>query len=425
MHRVLILARLFPPENRAAANRAYSWALTFKKLGIYPVIITRDWAWTKFEVTHKKFEGYEVYYVPFKQRKSYRFKARANFWSKKLGGLFHLWGYLFQHSFWNQPDGRLYSFAKEYLKNNRNEFDSLIVTAPPFIYLKMGYLLSSKFSLPWLADYRDEWNSEGSIFKKDPKRPVVLRLIDLVKAKDSKLEETWTSNSSKVTTVSSRGAANLGKILKRTDVYSVPNGFLSEDFVGLRPKEFDKLTFTYAGTLHGTQEIEPFLDAVKLSLSSNRDLPIQLVFIGLANDLNRLQYIKNYLGQYDFVVNATKKVSKKESLELQAGSHYLLLFRHRAISDIPSSKLYEYAGLRRPVIHYPTDKGIMENTLKKTGQFVEGLTSTNDLAKYLGQACEKFKAGEWATCQVVDNEIKKLDRSSRAEEMAKIVLDLR
>ncbi len=421
MKKVLVISRLFPPENRAAANRAQSWANYFHQNGLYPVFITRDWAWKTFDISHKKFDGYEVYYVPFKQRKSYSYKVSNNSLLQIIGGLLHYWGYLFEYSFRFQPDGRLYRFAAKFLAKNHSEIDIMLVTAPPFIYLKMGYHLSKKFGKPWVADFRDEWNSEGSIFKKNDSRPISLKILDIFKTNDKVLEVRWCRHALGLTTVAEAGVKNLKNIHNRKDVYLIPNGFLRSDFEGAEQKDFKILTFTYAGTLHKSQEIEPFLTACKMAYQANPKIRFQIIFLGLSHNPERVNFIKNLLGDAEKFFIPTHKVEKAESISTQLGSHYLLLFRHKGIKDIPSSKLYEYVGAQRPILHYPSDDGVMQNTLELTGQMVLGLSNPEAVSKFIIEKALEVSSNKWVGCTSNPEQIKNFEREGFATEMAQIL----
>ena len=41
--KILILCNDFPPINSIGADRPYSWYLYFKEVGLYPIIITKNW----------------------------------------------------------------------------------------------------------------------------------------------------------------------------------------------------------------------------------------------------------------------------------------------------------------------------------------------------------------------------------------------
>ena len=61
----------------------------------------------------------------------------------------------------------LYRAAKKYL--TQNDVDAIIATGDPFILFKYASQLSEKYSIPWIADYRDTWiediEMKNSVFK--------------------------------------------------------------------------------------------------------------------------------------------------------------------------------------------------------------------------------------------------------------------
>ncbi len=77
MIRIALISFYFSPCTLTPSQRITYWAQNLHKIGIYPIVITREWeenirshAETKKPVgktvRHQKFDHYEVYYLPFK-----------------------------------------------------------------------------------------------------------------------------------------------------------------------------------------------------------------------------------------------------------------------------------------------------------------------------------------------------------------------
>jgi len=56
------------------------------------------------------------------------------------------------------------------------------------------------------------------------------------------------------------------------------------------------------------------------------------------------------------------RIPRSEVLTMQAKSHLLLMVSHRDAKGIPSSKIYEYFGLRKPVLVCPGDGDVLDET---------------------------------------------------------------
>ena len=51
---------------------------------------------------------------------------------------------------------------------------------------------------------------------------------------------------------------------------------------------------------------------------------------------------------------------------MQFESDILLMIPHQGFKGIPSSKLYEYIGFKKPILLFPSDNDIIEEALLKT-----------------------------------------------------------
>jgi hypothetical protein len=127
-------------------------------------------------------------------------------------------------------------------------------------------------------------------------------------------------------------------------------------------------------------------------------------------------------GYNEFVI-LTERLSKKESISLQKKAHLLLLCAHKNKSAIPSSKLYEYIGVGKPVLVCPSDKGIIEETLTKTGQGIF-CNSEEEAFVTIERLYLSFLKGEEPHCIVNLQEAAKYTREEMvknlAEELQKI-----
>ena len=66
---------------------------------------------------------------------------------------------------------------------------------------------------------------------------------------------------------------------------------------------------------------------------------------------------------YEKNIFITDRISKEEVIKIQQKSDLLLMISHEGIKGIPSSKMYEYIGLKKRIVLYPNDNDIIEETL--------------------------------------------------------------
>jgi len=174
------------------------------------------------------------------------------------------------------------------------------------------------------------------------------------------------SNCDLITTVAPSGVRNLEE-LSGKPAYYLPNGFMESEFFDLPENVglFDRFTITYPGWLYKTQQIEILVEALKEISDQNADLKPRLVILGGNSFPNVKERISLLTQGYPNIVELTDRVSREESILFQLKSHLLLLCSHKDAEGIPSSKLYEYIALRKPVLACPGDNGIIDYSIKE------------------------------------------------------------
>ena len=103
-------------------------------------------------------------------------------------------------------------------------------------------------------------------------------------------------------------------------------------------------------------------------IHSNSTASIQVMFVGLAGQDAALKRVQVLIKGYEDYFIFTERVPKRQAIEIQAKSHFLLICAYKGLKGIPGSKLYEYIALKKPVLVCPNDKDIIEATLRFTKQ---------------------------------------------------------
>jgi len=177
MKKLLILAYDFPPYVSVGGLRPYSWYKHLKEFGVYPIVVTRQWAndygderdyiapSKSKETLIEETEFGTIVKASYKANLSNRLllkygTKRFKLFRKLISGFFEFGQYFFNIG----PKSCVYRVAKNYLKTN--SVDMIIATADPFVLFKYASALSRQYNLPWIADYRDPWvEAKGSIQK--------------------------------------------------------------------------------------------------------------------------------------------------------------------------------------------------------------------------------------------------------------------
>ncbi|MBI9068005.1 MAG: hypothetical protein JEZ09_11980 [Salinivirgaceae bacterium] len=371
MKKILIFSYFFTPCNLTASQRALGWVKYLHKFGYYPTMITRNWdveikeqkdisKMSGQSIIHEKYDTHEVYYLPYKgnlrDKLFSKYGEKYSFVRKTLS-LIELIGSNYSNIF--IPFSQIYFFSKQLVA--KNNFKALIITANPFILFRFGYLLNKKFNIPWIADYRDDWSTS----ELTDKNGALNKLLHIL---DCRSEKKWIKNAKFITSVS---PSYTNKISNFTGVKGeiLYNGFFEEEYKDIDPKPlFKEITLTYNGTLYATQNVEIFIEGFKKAIKylKGSSKKLRLYFPGLDFKPDQGKRIRNLLKGYEDFYIITDRISRNEVLKIQQKSHALLMFPHNNIKGIPSSKLYEYLGLRKPILVSPSDHDILEKTLLET-----------------------------------------------------------
>ncbi len=369
MKKVIIISYFFTPCNLTASQRALGWAKYLKEFGFYPVIVTRNWDLpiakpedtgrsSGNKIVHEKFDDYEVYYLPYVSSLRDRIylkksTSKINVLLRKTLTFLEL--LLFNFTTKVLPYRNLYSFSKNYLEKNR-DIEHLIISASPFPMFRFGYLLNRKFGIKWLADYRDDWGTnEVRIYSK---------LEKFLNIFERNSERKWVRTASMVSSISDH-YTNKIKGFTGKEGETLLNGYFEEDFENLQLNGSVDFMVIYNGTLYNSQPVENILNAFHVFLKQNEEYAsmIKFVFAGTAFDPQQVQRIRNVSQSFSENVVITDRKPRKEILEMQHSGHVLIMISHSDCKGIPSSKLYEYMAIGKPIISFPPDKDIIDETL--------------------------------------------------------------
>ena len=237
----------------------------------------------------------------------------------------------------------------------------LIVTVQPFGFLKLGYLIHQKTGIKWIADYRDDWTTTELFVEGKTKQ-------FLTQYYYPNLEKKWTSSANLITSVSQHYVNKVLSFLNHKDLKGlmIQNGFFEEEFKNLprfKPRECT-ISFVYIGSLYSTQNVDIILKALNQALQINY-IPKQVIFTFLGTAM--LSQKKEFLSKKYQNVNIEfyERLPKMESLHILRQHNYGIMSPHKNLKGIPSSKLYEFLGVRIPVIYFPNDHDIIHETLEE------------------------------------------------------------
>lgn len=370
MEKVLIISYFFPPCNRTASQRAGGWAKYLKEYGYQPIVVTRDWSHeirspqdilkqSGDKEVHEINEHFEVYRLPYNP--GLRDRINTSFAGTPLQVLSKpitfINEFLGQFTKLTIPHRNLLSKAEELIK--AEGITKVVISANPFDQFLFGYILRKQTGIKWIADYRDDWTTTELFNDGSFKSRLKFKL-------SSANEKKWVSTAAKITSVSPKYTEKISSFV-RVPGETILNGFDLPDDLPVKTPIKGHFTITYNGSLYPTQPIDPVLEVIRELIEENTALDIQLKFPGLAYDPDQKERVLNLFKGFEDHIMITERIPRSEVLQIQMESDLFLMVSHENIKGVPSSKLYEYISLKKPVLLYPNDEDIIEETLSQTG----------------------------------------------------------
>lgn len=362
MRTVLIISYFFPPCNLTAGQRPHSWYRHLHAFGYYPVVVTRKWEkeigtfadanqLSSPGIQIEKNDWGEIHYLPYTGNLRDRLMARygtARF--STLRRLLSLYELIFGNFFLSAIPYRNFYRHAAALCSERKPVGA-VISGGPFQQFFFGYLLSKKQRLPWIADYRDDWSTDdvnrggGFMFR-------------LLKKLNRRAEVKWLGTAAAFTTISTHYRNKIERIVSAQG-HVVQNGFSETHFS--QGQTDPHIRLLYNGTLYPSQPVEDLLnDVAAHNASATQKISLDFPGLGIdASQKNRVESLAQNLGLLP-VIHITARVPKAEVVEKQKRATALVMFGHRGLKGIPSSKVYEYLGMGKPIILFEPDGDVLE-----------------------------------------------------------------
>jgi glycosyltransferase involved in cell wall biosynthesis len=347
--KVLIISYFFPPCNQIASLRTGKWAKYLPEYCIEPWILTYDYDLQdpanslKVEVDEQRIKR-----IGFNDK------------SEKLKSV---WNWFKQFTHIRFPDRVLpwapFAVIAGMQLMREIKFDAILSShGPPSMHI-VAMILSRRYKLPWIADYRDLWTQNH----------IHVCNIPVIQYFESKLEHAVIKKVTVLTTVSEPWAEKLSEFHnKRTIV--IQNGFDDEDFsIDSKEKHPELLRIVYTGGIYPGRRDPSLLFAgmVKMKkLYPELVSKIHVYFIG--SDKRLLSDIVERYGMQDHV-SFVGRTSYDKSLQWQGEADILLLLEsnEEEAKGVYTGKVYEYLGSMRPIMATGYPGGVIDSLLQDTG----------------------------------------------------------
>lgn len=267
----------------------------------------------------------------------------------------------------NTPDdaqGFVVPAIRSALREVRRGTDLLFTTAPPMSLNIAGLVVAVATGIRWMAEYRDPWIIDGEpcknpLFRTElgdaVERWLALRcvagadeLIAVSRGIESVLRDPFD-------VVGERGLAMVRNGIPRFVPHSsVPAG--------------GPIRIVHLGSLYANRDPTPFLRGLASTLDRDLQRPdvvVELVGRGETSRMERLRREARSLGLSD-VIRLRDWVPHPEGQKLVESANVLLLLARDQPLQVPN-KLYEYLGLRRPILAFIDHAGEAAEMLRRVG----------------------------------------------------------
>lgn len=238
----------------------------------------------------------------------------------------------------------------------RNKFDAIYATAPPYSSLRIAIALKKKTGLPIIADLRDPYSANEHI--NWPTRfhhkfyriyeSKILRKFDHVVVVHRLMQDDITDK--------------MG--ISQSKVSVIPNGYDPDDFKSINhTPNNDVFLFGYVGSIYGKLTAEPFFASLSIALQERPQMRnrCRVVFMGNTPKLRLLKEAARY-GVSD-LIDIVGFQPHQEALKLMQKSHVLLLFGAVVLPNAIAMKMFEYAASERPTLSFGKE-GIHQEYIK-------------------------------------------------------------
>lgn len=268
----------------------------------------------------------------------------------------------------------------------QEKIDAIISTGPPHTVHLIASKVSKKFSIPWLADFRDPWTGIDYFDK--------LALTAAARRLHQRLEYRILTQADSVITVSPFLQKMLEGISHRK-VHVITNGFDEENFLHKRPAPDARFTIVHMGMLGGARDHRIFWQALAAFAQQDKafheTLEIRLYGKVDATILESIPPIltgNTYLEQYVPHIAVPKILQRAQLL-------YLPIHDCAIDAGFLPGKLFEYLAARRPILSIGPVHGDTANVIRslKAGKTV-GYTDQDALLHYFRERFLAFQQHE-------------------------------
>lgn len=296
--------------------------------------------------------------------------------------------------------------------------DVILATAPAFTDFVIGWQLSRRTGIPWVADYRDLWT--GDVLREWV--PAWRQRFEI------SLERRILRTASAVVSVSGPKTEYVRQRvpqLRADRFFTITNGYDLDEFEGLTPEygaSDGVFRIVYAGRLFKNRRGYELLEALGGLLAKKPEYrdKIRLEYYGgVAPEIeHRMNELIDRYGMHTnvrFFPDVSYKRSK--ALQLGAGALLMIVDTGKTTSGVIPGKLFEYIAARRPILCIAEQGATSEIIERGKLGWVVWPGDVSTLGKILGE----MVSGAGFSFQPDENYLSRFDRRNLAADMDNVL----
>jgi hypothetical protein len=241
-----------------------------------------------------------------------------------------------------------------------NDISAVYSSSPPYTCSLIAKYAKKKYNIPWIAGFRDPWTG----FISSPKRWFLPSMLD--KSLEHSVFETADAVECAWKGIIKDATAKYPD-LDANKFMHVPNGFDSSDFPKVESKQNEKFTITYTGSLYGRRNPAAFFKAIEELIEEEF--------------FNKNDFILRFVGRFGSEVEEMfNNASFRDSIEtigyvphdvslqylMISDALLLIVDESKESNEIVPGKVYEYVGVKKPIIAIAPHTSAIEELMHET-----------------------------------------------------------
>jgi glycosyltransferase involved in cell wall biosynthesis len=246
---------------------------------------------------------------------------------------------------------------------NRERIDIIYSTGRPWTSHVIGMALKLLTGKPLVAEFRDPWitnpfREKYSVLKNKFERYLERKVIEKA---DLVISNTYELKGEFIKRFQRKSQEKFITILNSFDPDDYPH-YSTEEPIG---RKRDKFTITHTGFLYGRRDPINFLKAIKFLLD-NKLVDINKIKVYLIGSIELSYNVDKYIcsNNMNSIIITKGHVPYEKSLLYLQQSDVLLLLQPGTTTQIPS-KLFDYIGMRKPILAISPCGGATYNMIVK------------------------------------------------------------